>query len=455
MSTPITFSGFNNIDFNVVVNSLMQQASQPLNSLQTQQKNLQSQVGSLDTLATLVSSLRSAADALGKPANLAMLSGTSSDDNAVGVSVGSTAAVGQFDIVVNELARAQVTVSASVVPDSNTTVVANGGSLTIGGVTVAIAGDVTLQQLAAAINGTDGIGVTAAVIRTGDSAYRLALTGSLSGQANAFTVANALTGGAGLTFTDTDADGLSGNSTADNAVTASDASLLVNNIPVTGSSNTFPDVVPGVALTVFKKDPAATVRVDVTTDGSGLKDMVTTFVTAYNDLVKFVGEQRSAAAGGDSASIGREPILRQLHNALRSALVGTHGAGALTRLAEAGVELTSSGQLKLNEAVFDAAVADNADDVRQLFGGTGGAFPAVESLLDGYAQADGIIPSGKKRLEGQISSMDAQIEAMQRRLAVERESLQRQFAEADSIMSRLNSQASSLANLGTSWGALS
>ena len=41
MSTPITFSGFNNIDFNLVVNSLMQQASQPLTSLQTQQKALQ------------------------------------------------------------------------------------------------------------------------------------------------------------------------------------------------------------------------------------------------------------------------------------------------------------------------------------------------------------------------------------------------------------------------------
>ena len=50
MSTPITFSGYNNIDFNTVVNALMQQASVPLTSLETQQKNLQSQASKYDTL---------------------------------------------------------------------------------------------------------------------------------------------------------------------------------------------------------------------------------------------------------------------------------------------------------------------------------------------------------------------------------------------------------------------
>ena len=53
----------------------------------------------------------------------------------------------------------------------------------------------------------------------------------MPGAANAFTITNALTGGTGVTFTDTDHDGMSGDSAADNAVEATDASLLVNNIP--------------------------------------------------------------------------------------------------------------------------------------------------------------------------------------------------------------------------------
>ena len=44
MGSTITFSGFNDIDFNTVLNALMDQASQPLTALQTQQSALQSQV---------------------------------------------------------------------------------------------------------------------------------------------------------------------------------------------------------------------------------------------------------------------------------------------------------------------------------------------------------------------------------------------------------------------------
>lgn len=452
MGSPITFSGFNDIDFNAVVTALMAQASQPLNALQNRQKSLQSQISSFDKLGTHVAALRSAADAIGGPASLAMVSGTSSNAAAVAISAKTTASPGAYDVVVNEIARAQVTVSNSTAPDANTTIVASGGTITIGATAVAISGDVTLQQLAAAINGTDGIGVTATVVRTGATAYKLALSAKDTGVANAFTITNGLTGGTGLTFTDTDTNGVSGDSAADNAVTATDASILLNNIPVTGSSNVFEEIVTGVTITAIKKDPAATVRVDVARDTTVVKENIGSFVSAYNEFVKFLQEQRTAAAGGDAASLGREPILRQLHGGMRSMLMAMHGTGTLTRLAEVGVEMTTTGQLKLVESRLDEAVASDPDAVRELFGGTAGAFPAMEAMLDAYQQADGFIPAGKQRLQKQIESMNDQIEAMQRRLALQKETLQRQFAEADLMMSRLKAQATSLSNFGSSLG---
>jgi flagellar hook-associated protein 2 len=452
VSTPITFSGFNDIDFNLVVNSLMAQASLPLNTLQSRQKSLQSQVTGFDKLATHVEALRSAADALGRPANLSTMAGVSSNDAAVSVSAGATAVAGHYDIVVNELARAQVTVSSSFAPDANTTIVASAGTIDIAGITVSVAGDVTLQQLAATINAAPSIGVTATVVRTGMSEYKLALTSSMTGSEHAFTIVNNLTGT--VQFVDTDNNGISGDTAADNAVTASDASILLNNIPATSSSNTFENVVDGVTLTVAKKDPASTVAIDVATDTAAIKEKLQAFVTAYNEFVKFAGEQRTSAGTGDAASIGREPILRQLHNSLRAALAGAHGTGVLTRLAEAGVEFKRNGELTLNEDAFDAAVTAGGDDLRALFSAADGAFPALESMLDVYAQVDGLIPSTKKRLQDQIASMNDQIEAMQRRLALQRESLQKQFAEADLIMSRLKSQASSLSGFSSGLGSL-
>src|SRR5689334_12860814 len=109
MSTPITFSGFNNIDFNVVLNALMQQASEPLNDLESRQSALQSQSAAFDQLSGRIAALQSASDDLAGLTAASTLSGQTSDPAAVAVAVSAGASPGDFDVVVNELARAQVT----------------------------------------------------------------------------------------------------------------------------------------------------------------------------------------------------------------------------------------------------------------------------------------------------------------------------------------------------------
>ena len=452
MSSPITFSGFNDIDFNIVLNGLMAQARQPLTLLQSRQKAIESQIKTFDSLTTQVSAVRSAADRLGDMTSVSTMAGTTTAPSAVSVSASSSAMAAHYDVVVTELARAQVTASTSVAPDATSTVVASGGSLTIGGVTVAIGGNATLQDLATAINSADGIGVNASVINTG-AGYRLVMTSTMTGAANAFTVTNALTGGSGITFGDFDGNGVTGDSPEDNAVAASDASILINNIAATSSSNTFTDVVPGVTLTVTQKDAAKTVGVDVAPDAEALASRVEDFVSAYNDLVKFFDAQRTAAGAGDESSIGREPLLRQLRNSLRTELLGPHGSGVMTRLSEAGIEFTRNGTLELDSARFAEAVAEDGDAVRALLAGSGGVFPAIEQILDGYSGSSGFISTVQNRLNTQMDAMDRQVESMQVRLAIQRESLQRQFTEADSMMSRLRSQSGSLASIGAGFGS--
>jgi flagellar hook-associated protein 2 len=447
-SSAITFSGFNNIDFNSVLNALMTQASQPLFTLQNRQASLQKQVTTFGTLNSRITAVQSAAEALGDVGDLAAVKGTSSDATAVGVSTSSRAAAGRYDVTVTSLAKAQVTASSTEFSDSSTTAVASGGSLTIGGVTVAITGDTTLNQLARSINETDGIGVHASVIRSGPSTYRLALSSTLTGDANAFTVTNALTGGTGVAFADGDADGTSGDSPTDNAVNAANAVLTVNNVAVTSSSNTIEDIVPGVTLNLYK---AASVRVDVEPNSGALETKVQSFITAYNDLVTFVGQQRTAANGGDAASIGRDPVLRQLKNSLSTALLGAHGADTFTRLSEVGVEFNSTGKIELNTARFSEVVAENADAVRNLFGASDGVFAAVAGLVNEFSANDGFIANVTDRLNDQITHMDSQIGTMQGRLALQRDAMQKEFIAADQAMSRLKNQSDSLSGLTNVW----
>jgi flagellar hook-associated protein 2 len=177
VGSAITFSGFNDIDFSVVLNAIMTQESQPLVALQARQSAMKSRATTFGTLATRTSTLQSAAEALSDSTSIASYTATSNDPTAVAVSAGSSAFPGRYEIVVNELARSQVMASSSSSPDADTTVVANTGSLVVGGHTIAISGPVTLKQLAQTINDDSASPVRASVVQAGPTSFRLVLSG--------------------------------------------------------------------------------------------------------------------------------------------------------------------------------------------------------------------------------------------------------------------------------------
>jgi flagellar hook-associated protein 2 len=330
--------------------------------------------------------------------------------------------------------------------------VASGGSLTIGGVAVTVAAGVTLQGLSDQINHTAGIGVTASVIQSAPGTFRLVLSGKEPGAANAFTVANSLTGGSGLGFVDTDNDGLSGNSSDDNAVSASNATLTVNNIPVSATTNTLTDVIAGVTLTLNQQDPASTISVTVGRDDDDLTTRVKSFISAYNDLVAFTNSQRTAAAGGASGTLARDPVLSGVRNQLRDALLGAYSGGLYGHLSEIGIGPDRTGLLTLDSTTFAAAVAANPSEVAHLFTGSNndGAFAAVHTLVTQYTQSGGFIPSATTQLTDELTRVGSSIASMQARLAIRRLALQREFTAADAAMAQLKSQSSSLSAFGAS-----
>ncbi len=453
MGSPVTLSGFNNIDFNLILTSIMTQESQPLVAMQTRQAALQSKAGAFGTLATKVAALQQAASNLADANTLAGFKATTTDATAVSVSSSASAAPGRYEVVVNELARAQVTASTTVAPDADTTVVAAGGTIQIGGVTVTLAGAATLRQLADAINATSDPPARASVVQSGPSSYRLVLSAKDTGLANAFTVTNNLTGGTGVAFGDFDSDGISGDDAEDNAVQAIDADLLVNNIPVTSSSNVVEQAIPGVTFTVFKRTPDSSVVVDVAADPTALKDKVKAFVASYNDLAKFAADQTTSAGRGDQSSIGRDPLLSQVRGQLRATLTSEYATGgAYSALSQAGIEFTRTGQLELNETTFNAAAGSTAELARLFSGsaGTPGAFSALDSLLDTYTSTDGLLPGARRQLTDQASRLSDGIAKMQERLATRRATLQREFTAADAAISQLKNQSGSLASFGAS-----
>ncbi len=456
MGSPITFSGFNSIDFNAVLNAVMTQERTPLTRLETQKKTLETQNTAFATLATKLAALDTAATALKDRQSLGLLKATSSDAG-VGVSTTSGTVTGTYAVVVNELARSQVTASQSTY-GSLTSVVATGGTFTLTGngdtpVNIAITGSTTLEGLATAINANVDSPATASVVQTAPGSYKLVLNGKDTGAANSFTVSNTLTGGLGVAFIDTDADGVSGDSALDNSQVAIDAAFTVNGLPITSSSNTVTDVVAGVTLSLNRRDPATTVTVGVTRDNDKSKDLVKKFATAYNDIVTFAKDQSTAAIAG-KASIGRDPLLRGLREGLRQASLAQYGGGTATRLAEIGLGFDISGKMVLDDAVFDNVMRQSPTAIQTLLSGTagnGGAFGAMSALIDGYTDGGGLVATARQRIDAQVSSISKRLDTMEANLALRRASLQREYTAADLAMTRLNAQSSSLSSIGSGY----
>jgi flagellar hook-associated protein 2 len=443
MSSPITLSGFNNIDFGTILNLVMEQASQPLVAMQTQQSTLSTTNSTYSLLASKLGSLETAAADLSTTSAITQYAATVDDATALGVATTSSAVAGTYNVVVTSLAKSQVTASTSTAADADTTAVATGGSLTIGGVAVTVAGSLTLKGLADQINATASIAVSASVVESAPGAFRLVLTSTNTGAANAFTVTNALTGGAGVTF-------------GANTLEAANASLTVNGLQIASASNTLTSAIPGTTLSLLHADPLKTVTVSIGPDDSAMVSKIQALASAYNNIIKFFQSQSTAAAQGQKGTLAHEAIIQQVRSTLRSAIGGTYGTGTFTHLAEVGLGFDQAGSLTFDKAALTSALAQSRSSVNTLFAGTAtiggftnGAFGTLQSTMDAFTQAGGFVASTQTQLKTQSARLNTLINNMQDRLAVQRATLQREYTEADLAMTQLKSQSGTLSSLST------
>lgn len=222
----------------------------------------------------------------------------------------------------------------------------------------------SLNDIAAAINGSDA-GITASVINDGSgSPYRLVLKGGKTGDANDILVNG--TGGMATLF--------SGMSTL---TAASDAQVRVGSGPgaitITQASNTFSEIVPGV--TFEARSEATGINLSVTADTKATKDAIGKFVESFNAAAQYL----KANSGFDTATktagvlISQSNLVNDLGKITR-ALTGTiPGAQApLNNLASLGITFNrTDNTLTIDQAKLDQVLTDNPEGVRKLFMNTG------------------------------------------------------------------------------------
>jgi flagellar hook-associated protein 2 len=299
-----------------------------LSDLQSQDTVLSS-LGSL--LSTLSNDLSSLTDLQG---TMSQKTGSSSDTNVIALnSATSTAVAGTHTIVVNNLAK---TSSGSLTTVTNSSDVLSGTlSITVGSGTahtISIAdGGETLSSLASQINQA-GIGVTASVL-TDSNGSRLSIVSGTSGASGSLTISSSIT--------DT-----SNNNTALNytsAVTGVDASLVIDGISLTSSSNTVSNLIPGVTFQILSASSSGSeVQVEIGNYNTGIESAMAVFVSDYNALVSAMNVQEGNDASGNAEPLFGSPTLSLLQQQLFGSINKQNPAGYLDSITSSSDTLTGS-----------------------------------------------------------------------------------------------------------------
>lgn len=304
--------------------------------------------------------------------------------------------------------------------------------------------DTSIQEIAAAINADKELGLSASIMNDGtDSPYRLMLsttaTGTKAAVADITVTGNDNLGSLLKISSDPDAPGMTEQA-------AKDAIIQVNGITVTQATNKLEDVIQGVTLNLNKADTdEQTLTVNRNDDKT--KSVINEFITAYNNAQKFIKNSTaySEDAGGsiligDNAARTAQSRLSGIMNFQSS------NGGAFKTLSDLGIRTQADGTLKLDDAKFSKALAENRDDIAKLFQDkTSGIATYTQDITKGLINStSGIITNASNGTKSRIEELTSQYERKQTQIEATMERYRAQFTALDSLMSQMNSTSAYL-----------
>jgi flagellar hook-associated protein 2 len=253
--------------------------------------------------------------------------------------------------------------------------------------------------------------VTASVI-TGDAGEQLSLTSTTSGSAGNITLdASQLTDattGAALTFSTA---GLGGQ----------DATMIVDGIHATSSSNTVSTVIPGVTFQLL--DASTTpVQVEITNDVATVSTAVSSLVSDFNAVVTALGAQEGNTSSGAAAPLYGNPLIANIQNDLSGAISSSTGSGSSAlSLATAGITLNSNGTLSLDSDTLTTALNSDFSSIVGVFQNVGGVGESLSTVLlnDGNAEPDSILTLAASDNSSQETSLNATLTAIKSNISAQ------------------------------------
>ena len=349
------------LDTKTLIAQLMAIERRPLLVIENKKSAQQQLLTLYGDASTKLNAIQAAAQALDAHSDFRKITGTSGDEDIFTVTAGSSATPGSHSLKVLSLAQAEMEVSQGY--SSKSDGVGTGDfSITVGTEETVInitTSNNTLEGLRDAINNSDAE-VTASIINDGDAdnPYRLVITSNETGTANAITIdASGLTGGTTPAFTDGSVEGEPGQQ-------AVDASLVLDGVSITKSSNVIDDMIEGVTVTLKDVDADTAYSLTLESNTEEITSSIQTLVDAYNDFHNWLDTKKGTDA------LKYDTMLESMDRELRSLISsGPQGLDAedYRSQTQAGMSFTRNGALQFDTEDFTEALEDDFNGVMRLF----------------------------------------------------------------------------------------
>jgi flagellar hook-associated protein 2 len=430
------------IDISSLVSAALANQTAELNLLQSQQTTVSNQQTALDSINTDLQTLSNAVFALTDPAGqLTDLTATSSNSSVATATAVSGAVSGSHTVVVSNLATTSSEYSAA--QTSETTAIPTGtlqiqvGSNTPTTITIDSTNN-TLDGLAQSINSANA-GVTASIINDANGS-RLAIVSNTSGAPGNLTITSS---GGALAFTQ--------------AVQGVNASLTVDGIPISSTSNTVSSAIPGATLNLLSPDAGSPVTLTVGAAVADQESVINNFVSAYNTVIGDLNTQFAVdPTSGQPGPLAADSTLYLAQNQiLATASFAMPGNGAINTLADLGITMNNDGTLSVDSNTLSSALQSDPSAVQSFFQeATTGSFGSnLTSTINSLADASsGAIAQDLNGYSQTQTSLAAQISDFETQLSAQTTALTAQYVQVDTTLQELplllSQTQSQLASLG-------
>ncbi len=424
------------LDLNGLLDQLQDAEREKLVPIERQLETQDTKISAYGQLQSALSAFQDTADALNDSALYESLS-TNVGGEAITASADAEAQPGSYNVSVGQLATAGTLATGRVdapdvqLVDADTILTLNFTGQDQGSVDINVTQGDSLEDIRDAINAREDSGVSASVINDGEG-YRLALSSSETGTEASIASSNF---NDVINVTPTDVEITQG---------GEDAKLNVNGIAITSSSNQVEGAIQGVTLNL-QEEGESTVKIEQ--DTLAVREAVTSFVDAYNDLKGTMGELTSFdAETGAAGELLGDSAVRTVESRMRSVLSGSV-EGEFSMLSDIGISLQTDGTLEIDSDELDNAISSNQDALSAFFVGSSdepGMAGQVNRMVEQLLSTNGTVTGAITGAENSIESLGERYTRMEQSIDQTISRYRTQFGQLDGMIAQMNQTSSYL-----------